>query len=212
MINLSKYKFFIKIFIINIAFCNSLYSQRSSWQKLSKPEKIWVLKHPFVAYKAFTTTQKVVLTLKDNSLITRLDSFSNGGKLDAFRHIYWMASLTKKIGQRKALQLGNAHEKGNYLQFKNGTIEDGILPDYASSKMDSLNNIIGATIGFFWRKSGTLENVEEIVKYINNGTAYIIKRNKYGMFIDCDNNLINPNPLRLEWKNKKCVVMIYQIK
>ena len=130
---------------------SSVFSQENNFTNISKYEKRWALCHPFVLRKTINTTKYVIKITSNKNLYLVLDSFSNGGKLDAFRHIFWMACLAKKIGAKKALKLGIAHEKANYQQYVNGSFEDGNLPDYASSKMDSLNNLIGANIGAIWQ-------------------------------------------------------------
>ena len=68
---------------------------------------------------------------------------NNGGKLDAFKHSYWMARLTQGIGKRAAFRLGKAHEKGNYQTYQRRRLEDGLLPDKPSTDMDLYNNNIG---------------------------------------------------------------------
>src|SRR5579872_2980015 len=91
----------------------------SKFRKLSKPEKHWVILHPFVAKKAWRITKNVLLTVDSVKGMEELDNDINGGKLDAFKHSYWMAMLTVSIGAKKSNKLGIAHEKGNKHQFKN---------------------------------------------------------------------------------------------
>ena len=82
---------------------------------LSRPEKCWVIAHPFIAKKIWKITQKVLEITDSISKISTLDGDKNGGQVDAFRHAYWMASLTKYMRGGKALRLCKAHERGNYL-------------------------------------------------------------------------------------------------
>jgi hypothetical protein len=208
--NVNTFFLFILCFLFQQ---NQFYAGvKEKWEKLSNPEKCWVLKHPFVAYKTMATTNYVISVTHEKNIIAALDNYENGGKLDAFRHIFWMSCITKKIGVRRALQLANAHEKGNYLQFKKSRLEEGQLPDQASSQMDSLNNIIGINIGFLWRKSNKSFDKDEIVKYINNGTAFIILRNEKGIFLDCNKHEIHIDSQKKQWKNQKCVVLLSTLK
>ena len=85
---------------------------------LSRPEKCWELIHPFIAKHAFHVTKYVIADVDSLKQEGTLGTDLNGGRLDAFKHAYWMASLSLAIGGRKALKLGWAHEKGNYLQYK----------------------------------------------------------------------------------------------
>ena len=84
------------------------------FSKLSRPEKCWVVFHPFIAKKAYIISleaRNISRTLEKDST---LDHDADGGRVDAFRHAYWMARLAQEIGWRKARKLGNAHERGNY--------------------------------------------------------------------------------------------------
>jgi len=194
--------------LVYICFSNFICAQSNIAKRAAREERRWALCHPFIIKKTVVVTRFVVQTTNDKSVISQLDTLVNGGKLDAFRHIFWMACLTKKIGYKKALQLGNAHEKGNYTQFLQGSLEDGNLPDEASCRMDSLNNLIGANIGLLWRKAHVDFDKNEIIKYINNGTCYIIRRNNRGGFIDCNGVEIKQETDFKQWRNKKCVVFL----
>jgi hypothetical protein len=185
----------------------SARAQLSRFKQLSKPEKVWVLKHPFIAQKAFRITSQVITVCKSNEIKSQLDSFPSGGKLDAFRHIFWMASLTKYIGPKRAITLGIAHEKGNYLQFLSNQIEDSELSDAAASRMDSLNNLIGIGYGLKWRSKNENPNQQEIIKCIGDGACYVLKRNKRGSFLTCDEKEIL-KVSRKAWHSNRCVILL----
>nr|WP_223265799.1 hypothetical protein [Vicingus serpentipes] len=155
-----------------------------------------------MAKKALKVSQ--IARLKTDSIKTNniLKGVGNGDQLDAFRHTYWMASLTQIIGQRKAKRLGIAHEKGNKRDFKNGNKEEGSLPDKISSEMDLFNNEVGLKIG-----KESPKNLEQlIVKEIKKGSCKIIKKDENGNFLDCDANVISTESLIGKWDNKKCLV------
>ena len=103
-----------------------------------------MLLHPFVAKRAYDCTKYVVAAVDSLKRAGTIGTDHNGGSLDAFRHAYWMANLSSAIGSRKALKLGKAHEKGNYLEYKRHRLEDSILPDSVSCAMDLANNRVGA--------------------------------------------------------------------
>ena len=80
-------------FQIKIIAQNSIFRE---FKQISYQEKLWVARHPFIAGKAWKITQftkAVSDTIKSDSI---LDGNDNGGQVDAFRHAFWMASLTQK--------------------------------------------------------------------------------------------------------------------
>ena len=120
---------------------------KTSYGKLSSAEKTWVVFHGFKAKKAYDISleaERVTDSIKKKRII---GTDISGGKLDAFKHSYWMARLTQEIGHKRAKRLGTAHEKGNYKAFKKGKEEDGDVPDKISSDMDFFNNEVGIEIG-----------------------------------------------------------------
>tara|TARA_R110001592_G_scaffold53528_3_gene164109 strand:- start:396 stop:1007 length:612 start_codon:yes stop_codon:yes gene_type:complete len=173
-----------------------------SFKKLSCPEKRWVVCHPFVAKKALKISQ--LARLKTDSILQNklLKGVGNGDQVDAFRHTYWMASLTQTIGQRKAKRLGIAHEKGNKRDFKKGNKEEGSLPDKISTEMDLFNNAVGLKIG-----ANTSENlIIKVVEEVKKGSCKIIKTDEQGNFLDCEGDIIPSESLKGKWENKKCLV------
>ncbi|MCB0410358.1 MAG: hypothetical protein KDD29_09065, partial [Flavobacteriales bacterium] len=169
---------------------------------LSCPEKWWVIGHPFVAKKALKISlearQKTDSIQQNKILIGE----GNGDPIDAFRHAYWMAKLTQTIGERKARKLGIAHEKGNYRDFKIGNKEDGTLPDKISSEMDLLNNEVGIKIG----KELAIILAQKVVEEVKQGNCKIIKKDKQGIFLDSEGNMIPKENLIGKWENNKCLV------
>ena len=91
-----------------------------SFRTLSGPEKYWIITHPFIAKKVWKITSHTLAITKEVINDSLLDGDEAGGQVDAFRHAFWIASLSQKICWRKALSLGKAHEKGNYRSFKKG--------------------------------------------------------------------------------------------
>lgn len=179
-------------------------SNIKNFKKLSCPEKRWVIFHPFVAKKAYNITEdtrKLVEQIKRDSL---LKGTGNGLQVDAFRHVYWMATLSQKIGWRKAKKLGKAHEKGNYKDYKKRRDEDGMIPDKISSEMDLYNNNIG--IEFSKGNTNIFDFRALILEVVKTGKCKIIKVDKSGNYLDCDGNVILPTILKGKWINNKCLI------
>ena len=117
-------KLVLSFFLIGTSFL--LSAQKKRVKKISFPEKIWAISHPFVvkkAYKITLHTRAVVRQVKSDSVLI---GRGNGLQVDAFRHTYWMATLTREIGWRRARSLGKAHERGNYKTYKKRKEEDGV--------------------------------------------------------------------------------------
>ncbi len=181
-----------------------VYSQSKikNFKKISCPEKWWVIWHPFVAKKAFNISQlarQKTDSIKQNEI---LKGNGNGEQVDAFRHTYWMAKLTNEIGWRRAKKLGEAHEKGNYRDYKKRRLEDGVVPDKINSDMDFFNNAIGIELG-----KTTAENIaQKVVELVKDGKCKIIKTDGQGNYLDCDGNLLSKENLKGKWENNKCLV------
>lgn len=176
------------------------------FKEISRPEKCWVVKHIFVAKKAWRITQFVRLQTDSIQKSYLLDGDANGGQVDAFRHAYWMAMLSQKISWRKAYRLGKAHEKGNYLDFKKHRLEEGTLPDKVSSAMDLWNNDIGIQIGKSNKNISADSLKILVINYIREGKMKMIKKNKQGEFLDINNNIIPTDSIKGKWENKKMLI------
>jgi hypothetical protein len=201
--------FFTRLILIIILFSstNNLYAQIKSFWKISGPERWWVMSHPFIANK----TRKITIITDSVSNVmkadSRLDGDANGGQVDAFRHAFWMALLSQKICWRNAISLGNAHEKGNYKQFKKGEKdEESSLPDSVSGEMDKFNNQIGAGIGCRNKIIPIDSLVIIILNEVTAGKMKIISKNSRGDYLDCNGNVIESGLLKGKWNVPKCLV------
>lgn len=198
------------IFIILLLLHVSLNAQHTSslklFRKLSRPEKCWAIKHPFVAMKAWNISQYILKVTDSVAKIKTLDGDKNGGQVDAFRHAYWMATLAQQIGWRKALKLGRAHEKANYIDYKKHRLEDGAHPDKANGDMDLYNNKIGIKIGKENKNISEVELQVLVIDAIIGGQMKIIKKDSLGNFLDEKNNFIPTDSLNGIWDNGKCLV------
>lgn len=198
-----------------LLFFNSVFSQSNNYckvfLKLSRPEKCWTLRHPFIAKKAYKLTslaRKASDSLKQTSI---LDRDASGGQVDAFRHSYWMLLLSMKFNSHKAISLGKAHEKGNYIDYKkHKTYEDGTVPDSINSQMDLYNNLKGKEIALKLKaehqKLSNLSLQKTVIDSILSGKMMIIKKNKKAEFLDKNGNIIPAENLINKWYNNKSLV------
>ena len=204
-----KQDYILLIISFLIFFSSNSLAQNSSVKsffKLPRPEKCWVVSHPFKAKRALAVSNEaknLADSIKNTNL---LDGDANGGQVDAFRHSYWMAILSKEIGVKAARKLGKKHEKGNYIYYKKHKYEDGTIPDKISSVMDLKNNKKG--IEFFENNNEKSKNeiTKIIIEKIKTGELYIIRKNKDGKFLDCTGKIIQRNELIGKWENNKCLV------
>lgn len=164
------------------------------------------MKHPFSAIKVKKISRQCFKTFDRRTLQLELDSFNNGGKLDAYRHVFFMAAYAQKIPPGKLRTLGHAHEKTNYRQFLQGLNEDGELPDSLGSVMDLFNNELGLSIG---RRNRNL-NLEElgrmVITELKKGEGLIVKRNGMGSYLTCQDELIDLRNISRTWYIPKCLV------
>jgi hypothetical protein len=202
------------IIIVLVCMASAVFAQPKKFSALSKYEKRWALFHPFASYKIkkhqkemYAAYNEVAATAKTSSGKSRplLDTFANGGQLDAFRHTFAMAYFSKYVKTKKLRKLGKAHEKGNYLQFIRHKNEEGEAPDSLSSVMDLKNNEIGFSLQQEVKKLPVEELKQKVIQQIQMGATYIIKRNKKGLYVDCEGNIIDREKLK-GWSIPKCLV------
>lgn len=173
--------------------------------RTSRYEFWWALCHPFAALKVKKVYKKASKLFDQNELKVKLDPYTSGGKLDAFRHVFYFAAFAQKMKPKKALKLGEAHEKTNYLDFKRGKLENETTADSLSCVMDLLNNEIGVKLGRENRKISLEELKQKVIALVNNGDVYTILRNDKGEFIDCKNNVIDVSLYKGKWFVPKCI-------
>ena len=201
LINLHLMTHNIKIALIFIVFSGSVYGQ-----KPFKDEVFWSIWHPIAAIKVKKLYSKAYKIYNQPNTKMALDSYNNGGKLDAFRHVYFMAVMSQKIKVRKLRKLGIAHEKGNYHQFKKHQNEEGEKPDSLGNVMDLNNNELGLKIGSENKNISLMDLKELVVTEIKNGKAQIMKRKKSGIYFDCNGNIIDLKVYLNKWYIPKCLV------
>ena len=172
-----------------------------------KHERSWAIIHPFAAIKVKKIYNQASLIYNNQvELKKQLDTFSIGGKLDAFRHIFFMAAFSQKVKVKKLQKLGYAHEKYNYNQFKKQHLTKTEIPDSISTVMDLKNNEIGFLIGIENKKLKLEDLKIKVMSEIKSGKAFILRRNTVGNYTDCAGNIIELNKLPASWGNKKCLI------
>lgn len=196
----------VLLFLMVTLFLNCSPNLKQSYSKLSKPERTWVVFHPFKAKRAYQISREALQTTDSIANENTIGKDINGGQLDAFKHSFWMARSAQSIGKNAALSLGKAHEKGNYQTFKKRQLEDGILPDKPSSDMDLFNNKVGATLGKQHKKSSKETIINHLLDAIHQGKLRMLKKDSSGNFLDCRGQLIPIDSLKGKWENNKCLI------
>ncbi|MBX3229568.1 MAG: hypothetical protein KIT84_04475 [Labilithrix sp.] len=91
-----------------------------------------------------------------------------GGRIDAFRHTYWNAAMTRSVGEDHAKAWGDAHENG-YPQNR-ATPKDRVLSD-----MDFFNNAVGREIGREHANSSDGKTKQAVRDAIANGDVRAVR-------------------------------------
>ncbi len=193
-----------KVVLFLILLFNFCVAQRFS--NLSSYEKRWSFTHPFAALKMKKIYKKswgVYQNMKQNK---EPDSFESGGKLDAYRHILFMAAFCQKIRPKKVRKLGKAHEKGNYSMFLKKQSELNERPDSLSTVMDLYNNEVGIKLGCDNKKMGIEDLSKLVVSEIKNGKALYFKRNSNGEYLNCVGEIISFSNYINKWYVPKCLI------
>ncbi len=194
-----------KVFIISFIFLmNGIFAQKFSDR--SSYEKHWGFFHPFAALKVKKIYKQCLPYYNELKKTNALDVFENGGKLDAFRHAFFMAAFTQKIKVKKIRKLGIAHEKGNYKHFLNGINEQGELPDSLSSVMDLQNNELGLQVGSENKKKDLRDLRDLVTEEIKKGSAVYFKRNLNAKYQTCSGEIIELENYRSKWFIPKCLM------
>ena len=192
------------IIIVFIFFSAVISAQRIS--ERSRYEKRWAFFHPFAAIKA-KKIYKICLPFYEELKKSKgLDAFENGGKLDAFRHTFFMAAFSQKIKTKKVRKLGIAREKGNHSNFLKNIKEEGELADSLSSVMDLKNNELGLKIGSNNRKTDINNLLLISIEELNKGEAVYFKRNAAGHYLTCEGQIIILENYKGKWVVPKCLM------
>ncbi len=195
----SKY---VYILIAILCFASHLFSQH----EISKYEYNWAVVHPFAAIKVQKHLGEAMEIYKEVKNAKLLDGYESGGTLDAFRHIFSMAYLSRYVNEKKLRKLGKAHERGNeYFFFKNQQ-EFGERADSLACVMDLRNNELGFEIGKI-NKNVTKDDLKNIViEQIKAGNAHKLKKNSRNLYVSCQNEPILIENYKGKWFIPKCLI------
>lgn len=176
-------------------------------RSVSRPEQVWSIFHPFKAKKVLTSARRSIAvtdSLQKAGTLTDKD----GGQLDAFRHSYWMALLINEgMKENVVRKIGARHEKGNYLGFKKGKLEEGARPDSMMCVMDLRNNESGIAAGKRYRDGERkISLIEMLINEIWNGNMAIMRKNERGEYLDANSNVIDPAKYASQWYIPKVIV------
>lgn len=197
---------FYLVFIFSMSI-NAQSDTKPKTGKVSFPEKRWAVFHPFIAKKARRITNEALIAADSVKKNSTLDGDINGGKVDAFKHSYWMASLSQQIKWRKAFKLGKAHEKGNYKLYKKRKKKGlNTSHDRISQDMDLWNNEQGLEIGLSLKGKELIVIQQTLIDSIQFGKMKIIKKNSQGQYLNCSGQLIPKENLINNWENDKCLM------
>lgn len=173
---------------------------------LFDPVALWGISHPFAAVKIQKINRQCLSIYHQKELKTRLDSFSSGGQLDAFRHVFFMAAFHQKVKAKKLRKLGRAHENKNYRQFLKGETPGEWQHDSLSMVMDLHNNEVAFGLKTDTHSVSLEELKEKVIQSLLSGKALIMKRNRKGQLLKCDNSLLRPEDYGKVWYIPKCLV------
>ena len=198
--------FLLIVFLLTMSILSSAQNAFQSYKNLSKPERKWVRQNPIAALRTYKLSQMADAEAQKYVNDPEFDGDGSGGMVDAFRHTLWMALTTQKIGKRKALALGRAHEEKSKIYFESCDPSEPNLPDSIDSEMDFINNQKGADIGIKYPKATYEELVQIVRNTVVSGQCYKIKKNSKGEYLDYEGNVIPQEAIQGKWITPKILV------
>lgn len=171
-----------------------------------RSDKAWALTHPFAVLRLKKIDKACDSIYKTVQNRTELDVYPNGGKLDAFRHVFYFTAFAREIPVKKLRKLGVAHENRNYRQFLKGESDSTQRHDSLSMIMDLRNNELAFELAKPFKALSLSQLRDSIIALIVDGKAWILLRNPSGDFVDCLRKPINLSAYRDKWHVPKCLV------
>lgn len=185
-------------------------SKFQQFRQLPGPVRDWVVRHLWVAARAQRLTQVALQALPQAQQDPRLDHDPIGGKLDAFRHGYWMALLAQHLRPAKARSLGRAYERSNYRQWQSRQLEDGGIQDSISSIMDLRNNEVGIQIGRNHRDTPQPDLASIVMDSIAAGAFWIIAKDPQGRSLNQQGQPIPATDWQGHWNNARTLMRSFR--
>lgn len=181
-------------------------SQLFSQHEISEYEYRWAFFHPFAAKKIQKHLNESMIVYHSVKTSKLLDTIESGGALDAFRHVYTMAYLSRYVKINKLRKLGKAHERGNEYFFYKNQQEFGERADSLACVMDLRNNELGFEIGKNNKKASKDDLKNIVIEQIKAGNAWKLKKNDQNLYISCQNELILIENYKGKWFLPKCLI------
>lgn len=196
-----RYIIFFIIVFNGLNFVSFAQNTKEIINSMSVKDKFWAVKN----YSSLKKAQKIsfgVLSVMDSlNKENFLGGNKEGGVFDAFRHIYWMYSLSIEIGEKKARRVGEIYEKYNRYLFE----KKGVLGyDSVGMSMDLFNNELGINLSNEQIADSLIFN--KIVDIIHLGKAKVVKKNTLQESLDKNNNPIPEDIWRKYWVNDRILV------
>ncbi|HRF99658.1 MAG TPA: hypothetical protein PKZ75_01005 [Bacteroidia bacterium] len=191
------------IFIcLTIGLETSVYAQH----QISKYEYRWAFFHPIAAKKVQKHLIEAMDVYTEVKKSKQLDEFESGGTLDAFRHAFTMAYLSRYVKSKKLRKLGKAHERGNEYFFYKKHQEFGERADSLACVMDLRNNELGFEIGSKYCQVSKEELKTIVIEQIKKGNAWKLKKNSQNQYVSCKNEPILMENYKKQWFLPKCLI------
>lgn len=172
-------------------------------QSMSCKNKVWAIRNVSSLKKALVISNEVLNTMDSLYRENLFETNSEGSRLDAFRHIYWMYSLASEIGIEKSRRIGLIYEDYNQYVF---SVRPCSGYDLAGRLMDEYNNELGL---YLFSKIGVREKeevFEEIMNLISRGCARIVAKDELQRSLDANNNVILESEWKSQWNNNRCLI------
>lgn len=196
---------FSTLFIVFLIWSSQSIAQNKKmiFRSMSCKNKMWTIKNVPSLKKALVISNEVLNTMDSLYKENLFETNSEGSRLDAFRHIYWMYSLAFEIGIEKSRRIGIIYEDYNQYVF---SIRSFSGYDFAGRMMDEYNNELGL---YLFSKIGVREKdevFEEIMILISRGCARIVAKDKLQRSLDRNNNVIPDGEWKSQWNNSRYLI------
>lgn len=201
---MKKYKIHILLFLFLVSFLSlSAQDQKMLFKSIKFQDKIWVTANINNIKKALIVSNHVLVKMDSLYKTGNFETNVEGSKYDAFRHVFWMYSLSSEIGKTKSRKIGVIYEDYNEYVFLTKPLSGY---DFAGRTMDEYNNEVGLYLFSKIGKQETEEVFENIKDLISKGYAKIIAKDKNQNSLDKNNKIIPEEQWKKEWKNNRYLI------
>lgn len=196
-----RYIIFFIIVFNGLNFVSFAQNTKEIINSMSVKDKLWAVKNYSSLKKAQKISLNVLIVMDSLNKENFLGGNKEGGVFDAFRHIYWMYSLSIEIGEKKARRVGEIYEKYNKYLFEKKSV---LGYDSVGMAMDLFNNELGIYLSNEQIADSLIFN--KIVDIIHLGKAKVVKKNTLQESLDKNNNPIPEEIWRKYWVNDRILV------